>query len=606
MVLRGEDSAIGGEDATRVMAFVPLERMGEFNRKIDAIRASARRLDLPEWEVDIGEREWRPVRASVEDAGGRTSSQSMQLEGRLVAIIGTAPVLSGWSFLAKIEHDESGNLVKLMGGDKAMPTDWHTCAPNCAHCDLSRQRSTTYMLNNVESNEVKQVGSTCVSDFLGAQYRDPERILSLYDHVMELGSEFGYDPEREFGGVRTAAFGVPPEQLMAAVLKIVQEDSGYISAEKAETLACLGTGDRVRAAFWSRRPIAVVPDAGHLVMAPKVVAWLRDQKEGESLWMRNIAYLADRPGITCKDAGLFASGYVAWNRELQRKLKAEAGVGDWLGQKGDKLSTTAILERHGGFETAYGYKTVLSFRDEEGNGLIWKTQSAPSGLLVGSTYHLSATVKEHDVYKGDRQTEIIRTKVAELELFSFGALPGYKKLARVATPDCMDERGHTPLLKAIWADEVAHARVLLAAGANANQLNQNEIPVLSYVSSPEMARALMAAGARAADITDEWLKDMNKGAVEAVLAARQAAGLIDGDGSPAVVCEGHYSGRVLEVADGIVTQKINRDGATVRHATANLSKDVREGELVEIRYRRHGVGEVGAGIERVTDAGVGR
>lgn len=52
-----------------------------------------------------------------------------------------------------------------------------------------------------------------------------------------------------------------------------------------------------------------------------------------------------------------------------------------------------------------------------------------------------------------------------------------------------------------------------------------------------------------------------------------------------------YSGKVLEVNDGLVVQQVNRNGDTVKHFASNLSLPVTPGDVVVIRYR-DGVGVV--------------
>lgn len=60
-----------------------------------------------------------------------------------------------------------------------------------------------------------------------------------------------------------------------------------------------------------------------------------------------------------------------------------------------------------------------------------------------------------------------------------------------------------------------------------------------------------------------------------------------------VVSDGFYSGKVLDVsADGVVTQKVSRDGLTVRHSLPSLSHPVAKGDLVDIKYAG-GIGVVG-------------
>lgn len=52
-----------------------------------------------------------------------------------------------------------------------------------------------------------------------------------------------------------------------------------------------------------------------------------------------------------------------------------------------------------------------------------------------------------------------------------------------------------------------------------------------------------------------------------------------------VVNEGWYSGKVLSVANGVVTQKINRDGGTVRHDASKLSEPVKAGDVLDVQYQ---------------------
>lgn len=580
-----DDSLVETGPAKTVEVFVLSGRMGEFQRRIDRLQAMAQKLELPLWEVKIDPPQWRAI----------APSRSEKLEGRLVHISGIAPVLAGWRFLAKIEHGQGGNLVKPVSGQPDTPQAWHTCSPNCDHCNVKRARSTTYMLQQVETGNIRQVGKTCVTDFLGRAQRDPESFLGMHDFLAELGADFEYDPDQDLGSsMPSSAFGVEPVVLMRTVLKLVQEDGGYVSAEKADQRGCLSTADRLRGAFWSHKPQAVVPDAAHWSQAPNIVDWLKEQKTSDSLWLRNIAFLADRQCIGAKDAGLFASGIVAWNRALQSQLKSERGMGDWIGTPGEKRVLAATLERHAGFDTAYGFKTVLSFRDEEGNSMVWKTQRPPQGLVVGGNYHLLGTVKGHGEYSGEKQTELTRVVIAETELFNFDSLPKFKRLAAVATPDMPDERGHSPLTKAVWSDKVDYARALLTAGADPNQLNQDEVPILAYASSQPMAEVLLEFGARPLDVQDVWLQEM-PAEVRALIAA--PGGQSKTDFSPGasivatapaanaqIVHSGTYCGPIMDINSSSVVQKINRAGDQVVHQRSTFPSSIAIGQIVQVTY----------------------
>lgn len=68
------------------------------------------------------------------------------------------------------------------------------------------------------------------------------------------------------------------------------------------------------------------------------------------------------------------------------------------------------------------------------------------------------------------------------------------------------------------------------------------------------------------------------------------------------VASGRYSGQVLSVVDEIATQRINREGATVRHDSRLLSEPVHVGEVIDITYE-NGLGKVGG---KALAAGIGR
>ena len=61
--------------------------------------------------------------------------------------------------------------------------------------------------------------------------------------------------------------------------------------------------------------------------------------------------------------------------------------------------------------------------------------------------------------------------------------------------------------------------------------------------------------------------------------------------SPVTVSQGQFSGPILDVADGLATQRTGRNGATTVHEVSRLSAVVAKGDMVDIRYQG-GVGVV--------------
>ena len=134
-------------------------------------------------------------------------------------------------------------------------------------------------------------------------------------------------------------------------------------------------------------------------------------------------------GIACY---AFVGAKKAHDKELERlakeKLYKAGCADDWFGTVGAKFEKELMFEKIIGFEGYYGYSYFIFFRDEEGHVFKWsssngsyrcwhKTSGRDAYLdyEVGKKYLIKGTIKEHDEYKGVKQTVITRCKVLKDE-----------------------------------------------------------------------------------------------------------------------------------------------------------------------------------------------
>jgi len=125
--------------------------------------------------------------------------------------------------------------------------------------------------------------------------------------------------------------------------------------------------------------------------------------------------------IEARNAEIEAKRKAAEEEKKAREAEeaAKKAISTYVGEVGEKLNIkarfdhTAWYERHSfagyGMETVY----IVSFRDEKGNLLIWKTTS-PKGcaeLEEGDEISLKGTIKEHTEYRDEKQTILTRCKV---------------------------------------------------------------------------------------------------------------------------------------------------------------------------------------------------
>lgn len=87
----------------------------------------------------------------------------------------------------------------------------------------------------------------------------------------------------------------------------------------------------------------------------------------------------------------------------------------FVGEIGNRLRDLFVMVKSvAGFNTAYGYKYVYTFEDNDGNILTWFTETQKQ-IRRGELYLLTGTVKEHKVYKGVETTYLSRCVLEEAD-----------------------------------------------------------------------------------------------------------------------------------------------------------------------------------------------
>lgn len=78
---------------------------------------------------------------------------------------------AGWQFVATLQHLPTGeNIVRCISDEFVIPVDYHNSGSACQHCNTNRYRRDTYVVRH-ENGEYKQVGSTCIKDFLAVTWK---------------------------------------------------------------------------------------------------------------------------------------------------------------------------------------------------------------------------------------------------------------------------------------------------------------------------------------------------------------------------------------------------------------------------------------------------
>lgn len=335
----------------------------------------------------------------------------------LVEAEGTA-VINDWEFVAELEHTEKGNIITGVPGVE-VPERYYTTTPVCEHCNSKRYRKNTYIVRNKTTGEFKQVGKSCLKDFThGMSAEAVTQYMSLFDTLIE-----GETPEpgcsyqryvntkeylsyvaetiRHFGYTRSSDEGIS-----TATMALAFYDAAHGRAITKEYLQdLLDKMQSVNFDIHSDLSVKLVSDA---------LAWVTVQEENSN-YIHNLKTACSLEYVK-GNFGLYASLFPAYDRDLERTAKRKAiqnreQSSEYVGEISDRITIKVqSVKCVTSWETDFGVTYIYKIIGADGNVYTWKT-----GKFIDDTVDemsITGTVKAHTEFRGVKQTELTRCRVA--------------------------------------------------------------------------------------------------------------------------------------------------------------------------------------------------
>ena len=139
--------------------------------------------------------------------------------------------------------------------------------------------------------------------------------------------------------------------------------------------------------------------------------WLNKQ-EDEFGYMHNLKLACSQMYCETRDLGIIASLIPTYNRAQEKELEKEkaqkaSSNSKWVGEVSERITITGNCKCVTSWENQFGVTYVYKFTTEEGNIFTWRTgKSLSEGALT-----LKGTIKDHNEFRGAKETELTRCKV---------------------------------------------------------------------------------------------------------------------------------------------------------------------------------------------------
>lgn len=399
-------------------------RLPELDRRIARLNKRAQKLGLP----TIGYAVVREYQLSETSRGGTIDNVWDYAD---VVLIGAAPRIEGFEFVARIDHvSASQNLIKRAPGtEHEVPEYMRTAPPSCNHCHTRRNRKDTFVLIATERTVVDgvtyepgqftRVGRTCLADFLRTKHAD--KALNLWALASESLHGLGHG-----GGDGDGGFAYEPHfrtrDVLAVTAACVRLD-GWLSKTVARETSRVSTASNVCEVLiprlrdseeikaWRRERI---PTERDLAEADAIVEFIKsDEFSGSTDYVGNLKVLAGDDCVACQNVGLLVSAIACYRRHVGDAAKRAQNASKHLDAPVKaRVKIEATVTNANVFDGYYGPVTIIGLKCDDGSRLVWKASGNKSDdVSVGARYHVCATVKAHDTYRGEPQTVVTRAKL---------------------------------------------------------------------------------------------------------------------------------------------------------------------------------------------------
>lgn len=335
-----------------------------------------------------------------------------------VEILGERPVIAGWSFGATLEHTPAGTILRKMPGlDLDLPIGYRTVGTKCDHCKTSRKRSVTYVVRNVATGEWKQVGNSCLQDFLAsasaAAWMATFACIKSIEDLKDDESEGGW-------GFSLAAPIIPVRSYLAGIAAEVRQ-CGWVAASGVNSEFKLCTADSVMMGFSDsdvlrRAAYLDTLEPQDFATADAALAWLASDAAGNSDFAHNLRVASAASDVTSKTARMVATIIKGHLGEQLRMRERAAQCNEYLSAGvGEKFEIACTMIDRRVFEGEHGYSYKCTFHDVDGRAVIWWASSDPQAVEIGDSVTLRGTVKKRDEWNGRKQTTVTRCKIIAVE-----------------------------------------------------------------------------------------------------------------------------------------------------------------------------------------------
>lgn len=343
----------------------------------------------------------------------------------IVNVEGTVKI-DNWECIAVLEIHEAGNVIRRINTQIEMPEKFKHTDNVCEHCGSKRFRNNLYVIHNVETDEWKQVGGSCLRLYTGGL--SLEYVAAYMDGITELEENDGF-----VGAGCKQYYSI--EEVLQYATEIIDKIGYYntnsdhptkyavmtmmFEADKSRAIDKLNEDLKKLDVWFSRK------DFFKETTEEKVKGMIEYylSLEADTEFIHNIQVMLTEGYVSTKGVGFLAylpegyNKYLKIEKEKAERQKAAANT-EYFGEVGKRYRGQSIkaINQIASWENDYGVTHVYKIVLDNDAVLTWKSSTCLY-LEHGEDFDkIDFTIKGHSEYRGQKQTEVTRCKVTKKEV----------------------------------------------------------------------------------------------------------------------------------------------------------------------------------------------
>lgn len=411
---------------------------------LEYIKKELTRLNKKATRIGTSPLELKIVSTKKKNDVDQITKRNIVREFYTVEIVGSSPIISGYKFIASLNHTSAGNIINISpdAGMNTIPDEYRSSTPTCDYCNTKRDRNNTFVLQDVQTKKFLKVGRSCLKNFLPD--KNPEQILR-YAEYLNLVLEELLIAEKMVGGERQSRehYYDPSEFLFYVCVAYLIEgkfiskrmiQAGDTEANTTSTMAQAFMNMQWQSSKFQDHYVPLIEKNREKAKAlqAELEDWLKIKDwEAEKIknpgminFIENIQVLLKLNRINYRNANYHAATLALYLREkndAEKKNIEKKNPKTHVGKIGEKIMFLGTLkvfkeferQKFGYYDRGISYLMIFNDIDNQNEIVYFTNNPSVDEQDVGKSFKVQATVKKHDY---SRQTQVPQTIITRAKI----------------------------------------------------------------------------------------------------------------------------------------------------------------------------------------------